>query len=200
MAPPVPGSSHGPGPAPPGVVGQRVAVQVLADVAPARAWDLLQDLSLPPNYVPGIARTEIMSGLTRGVGAHRRVYEENGSFLEETVIEWREGEGFVIRLHRGDRPMAPFTRSEFCYGLHPRGDDQTLIELAIIFAMPWGALGGKLGDWFIRPVMEKRLVQVAAGMKHFYETGTAAGDNDRKRLANSVQALPVVGASRVGRP
>jgi hypothetical protein len=177
-----------------------VGVQVIADIDPARAWRLLQDLSLPHNYVPGIARTEIMSELTRGVGAHRRVYEEKGGFLEETVIEWREGEGFVIRLHRGDKPMAPFTRAEFCYALHPHGGDQTLIELAIVFGMPWGTPGEKLGDWFIRPVMEKRLVQIAAGMKHFYETGMAAGDEDRKRFTPSVQALPGIGKTRAGRP
>ena len=197
MAPPVPlrPRDRGLRSAPSGVGGQRVAVQVMADIPPARAWRLLQDLSLPHNYVPGITRTEIISELTCGVGAHRRVYEESGDFLEETVIEWREGEGFVIRLHRGDKPLAPFTRAEFCYGLHPGGSDRTLIELAIIFKMPWGALGEKLGGWFIRPVMEKRLVQIAAGMKHFYETGRAAGDEDRKRLAISVQSLPVTGTS-----
>lgn len=199
MARPVPRSPRGSRDAAPGVGGQRVAVQVMAEIPPASAWRLLQDLSLPHNYVPGIERTEIMSGLTRGVGAHRRVYEAGGGYLEETVIEWREGEGFVIRLHRGDRPMAPFTRAEFCYGLHPGGVDRTLIELAIVFGMPWGAPGAKLGDWFIRPVMAKRLVQIAAGMKHFYETGRAASDEDRRRLADSVTALPAVGAPPAGR-
>lgn len=197
MAPPVPRRSRDRGlrADPPGVGGQRVAVQVMADIPRARAWRLLQDLSLPHNYVPGIARTEIISELTCGVGAHRRVYEESGDFLEETVIEWREGEGFVIRLHRGEKPLAPFTRAEFCYDLRPGGGDRTLIELAIIFGMPWGAPGERLGDWFIRPVMEKRLVQIAAGMKHFYETGRAAGDEDRKRLAASVRALPAAGTA-----
>ena len=198
----MPRSSRDPSlrPAAPGVGGQRVAVQFVADIPPAPAWSLLQDLSLPHNYVPGITRTEIMSGSTRGVGAHRRVYGQRGDFLEETVIEWREGEGFVIRLHRGDKPMAPFTRAEFCYSLRPCDGDQTLVELAIVFQMPGGTLGEKLGAWFIRPAMEKRLVQVAAGMKHFYETGKAAADQDRKRLAGSVQALPVVGTPRAGRP
>ena len=190
----------GPRPAPPGVGGQRVAVQFVADLPPARAWSLLQDLSLPHNYVPGITRTEIMSGSTRGVGAHRRVYGKRGDFLEETVIDWREGEGFVIRLHRGYKPMAPFVRAEFCYSLRPCNGDRTLVELAIVFQMPGGALGDKLGAWFIRPAMAKRLVQVAAGMKHFSETREAAGNEDRKRLAGSVQALPAVATPRGGRP
>ena len=52
--------------------------------------------------------------------------------------------------------------------------------------MPWGKFGEKLGDWFITPVLEDTLVQVAAGLKSFYETGQPATDEDRERLAGNV--------------
>jgi hypothetical protein len=38
--------------------------------------------------------------------------------------------------------------------------------------------------------MRKQLVQVAAGMKHFYEAGTPASDEDRKALAGEVKIHP----------
>ena len=106
------------------------------------------------------------------------------------AIEWREGEGFVIKLHDGDSPMAPFQRAEFNYQLSPAGPDATLIALSLTFEMPWGGFGETLGEWFILPMMEKNLVQVAAGMKHFYETGTPATDEDRERLAGAVEIAP----------
>ncbi|MEP1469563.1 MAG: SRPBCC family protein [Halieaceae bacterium] len=168
----------------------RASVAVTAALPKADAWTLLRDFSLAHNYVPGITRTEIVSDSGQGVGAHRRVYDEEGDFLEETIIEWRDGAGFVIRLHDGDAPMAPFQRAEFVYALAEADAATTRIELALIFEMPWGWLGDTLAEWIIVPLMEDNLVQVAAGMKVFYETGLAATDEDRQREAAAVQVLP----------
>lgn len=166
---------------------QRAEVQVEARLGTGAAWTLLQDFSLAHNYVPGLTRTEIVSAVRTGPGAHRRVYEADGDYLEETITEWREGEGFVIRLHRGDEPMAPFEQVSFSYGLAPAADDRTLITLALDFEMPWGRFGELIGQWIILPLMEDNLVEVAAGMKSFYETGRPATDADRERLAPLVR-------------
>ena len=168
---------------------QQVAVSVVADLPVDRAWTLLSDFSLPHNYVPNIVRTEIMTTRTSGAGAHRRVYSDEESYLEETIIEWREGEGFVIKLHDGDKPMMPFQRAEFSYAIGSAQSDKTRIDLAMVIEMPWGRLGETLGEWVILPVMEDKLVQVAAGMKYFYETGNPATDDDRERLAQEVEVL-----------
>lgn len=168
----------------------RASVAVTAALPKADAWTLLSDFSLAHNYVPGITRTEIVSAAQQGVGAHRRVYDEQGDFLEETIIDWREGAGFIIRLHDGETPLAPFQRAEFVYALAENGAATTDIELALIFEMPWGWLGDTVAEWIIVPLMEDNLVQVAAGMKVFYETGLPATDENRQREAAAVQVLP----------
>lgn len=168
---------------------QQAAVTVLADLPLTQAWQQLQDLSLAHNYVPGLTRTEIVSDQRQGVGAHRRVYT-GSKYLEETVIDWREGAGFTIKLHKGEKPMAPFRRAEFVYALSEGGDEQTRIDLALRFQLPLGGVGRWLGKKAILPVMVKQLTQVAAGMKHFYETGQPATDEDRARLAGAVQLPP----------
>ena len=169
----------------PGVQAQ-AQVQVQVDRQVAAAWALLRDFSLAHNYVPGLIRTEIMSAVSDGVGAHRRVYDDDGDYLEETITAWEEGRGFTIRLHDGDAPMAPFEQVFFDYRLDAADGDRTEISLALRFAMPWGGLGTWLGDTIIRPAMESELVQVAAGMKAFYETRRPASDADRERLAPQV--------------
>ena len=165
---------------------QQARVQVQADLPVAAAWALLGDFSLAHNYVPGLTRTEIVSDATRGVGAHRRVYDADGDYLEETITEWHEGRGFTIRLHEGDAPMAPFEQVFFDYRLDAAAGDRTDITLSLRFAMPWGDVGAWLGRAFIRPALEAELVRVAAGMKAFYETRLPAGDADRERLAQQV--------------
>ena len=173
-----------------GAENHRASVEVTAALPRADAWAVLSDFSLAHNYVPDLVRTEIVSSKQRGIGAHRRVYDEEGGYLEETIVEWIEGEGFVIRLHDGEEPLTPFRHIEFIYALADSGSAATRIELALVFDMPWGWLGDYLAQWFIVPMMEDNLVQVAAGMKYFYETGNRATDEDRQREAAAVQVLP----------
>jgi hypothetical protein len=167
----------------------RATVQVDADLPHAQAWALLQDFSLAHNYVPDLSRTEIVSSTSRGVGAHRRVYDADGDYLEETITAWREGQGFTLNLHQGEEPMAPFEQIEFIYTVAPGARNSTQIQLELAFRMPWGWLGDALAEWIILPIMEESLVQVAAGMKYFYETGVPATDEDRENGAAAVQLI-----------
>ena len=106
-------------------------VQVRADVPVDAAWTLLSDFSLAHNYVPGLSRTEIVSAQTQGVGTHRRVYDADGDYIEETITEWHEGRGFTIRLHEGDAPMTPFEQVLFDYRLDPAAGDATAEEIPV---------------------------------------------------------------------
>ncbi|MFV0278815.1 MAG: SRPBCC family protein, partial [Parahaliea sp.] len=85
-----------------------VAVSTMVDVPHTRAWQLLRDLSAPHRYVPGLSATEFITAEHEGVGASRKVYQRGSDYLQETVIAWDEGHGFVLRLHRGGEAMKPF--------------------------------------------------------------------------------------------
>ncbi len=168
---------------------QQASVSVLVDVPLGAAWDKLQDFSLAHNYVPKLTRTEIVSELRSGLGAHRRVYS-GSQYIEETIVKWTDGQGFTIKLHKGAKPMPPFRLAEFVYKLSEHSSGQTRVDLTLQFVMPWGGIGKLLGTLMILPVMRKQLSQVAAGMKYFYETGNPATDADRKRLAGMVETVP----------
>tara|TARA_R110002110_G_C13470513_1_gene720817 strand:- start:54111 stop:54707 length:597 start_codon:yes stop_codon:yes gene_type:complete len=169
---------------------QEVTVTVPIAVTPAEAWTKLSDFSLAHNYVPGLSDTRIMSERREGVGAHRRVYDEDGGFLEETIIAWLPQQGFTLKLHDGEEPMFPFERAEFRYAISADDDNNTLMQLSLLFEMPLGTVGFRLGDWFVRPVIEDQLVQVAAGIKYFYETGAPANDGTRAENAGAVLVTP----------
>lgn len=169
---------------------QYVEVSVTAEVPVAAAWNYLQDFSVAHNYVPKLSRTQVMSEALSGVGAHRRVYDLKGGYLEESIIAWHEGHGFTIKLHNEDKPLAPFKRAEFSYQLSAIAEPSTVITLRMTIEMPMGFVGSKLAKWIILPVMEKNLVQVAAGIKHYYETGLPASDEIRGKLAGAVSVSP----------
>jgi len=171
----------------------QVAVSTEVMVSPLHAWQKMQDFSVADKYVPGLTRTEIVTPQQNGIGASRRVYSSETEYLEETIIAWDEGQGFTIRLHRGAEPMSPFNRSEFRYHMQSMDNGNTRVTLGILLLMPLGSVGEWLGNMLARPALEDELTLVAAGLKHYYETGQPATDADRERLAGSVSVLPASG-------
>ncbi|MBA6413262.1 SRPBCC family protein [Parahaliea sp. F7430] len=168
----------------------QVSVRTEVAVSPLHAWQRMQDFSAADRYVPKLKRTEIITPQQNGLGASRRVYSDDGDYLEETIIGWDEGQGFTLRLHRGDKPMAPLKRSEFRYEMAPMSNGNTQIKLSILLLMPMGSLGEWLGNWLVRPSMEQELTRIAAGLKHYYETGQRVTEADWERLAVAVEVLP----------
>ena len=139
-------------------------------LSPSRVWSKLQDLSLAHHYVPGVEAVEILTPQQEGMGASRRIFQENGQTLDETVVEWEEGRGFVIRLHVGDEgPPPPFDEAKFRYWIESGDDSETRISLTIAYA----PMGGLLGEWLdvglLNAEMNRRMQALAASMRSYYE-------------------------------
>ena len=151
-------------------MNHEVKAQVVIDLPREAAWEKLRDISLAHNYVPGIVNTEIVSDIVEGVGASRYVYRNGSSYIQETVTEWQDLEGFRIRLHKGDAPAPPFREAYFRYHLADQGTDKTLFTASMQFDLPWGGLGRLLGT-LLTGVVQKTIADVACSMKLYYETG-----------------------------
>jgi hypothetical protein len=149
---------------------ETVTAEILIDIPLDQAWEKLKDISLAHNYVPGIVKTSIVSEQREGIGASRYVYRSEKSYIQETVEEWQEGTGFLIRLHKGDKPAPPFQNAWFRYALADNGSGQTLFTASLIYKMPWGRLGDWLGSKMANFV-QKTIADVALAMKLYYETG-----------------------------
>ncbi|MEE4146191.1 MAG: SRPBCC family protein [Halieaceae bacterium] len=162
---------------------RKVSSQRVLDMPRDRAWEKLRDISLAHNYVPGIVKTEIVSEQREGVGASRYVYRNAKSYIQETVVAWDEGRGFLIRLHRGDGPAPPFRNAWFRYELADEGVDKTLFTASLEYQLPWGALGAWL-EKRMEKLVQSTIDDVAVSMQLFYETGkptTAAALKALKR-------------------
>lgn len=134
------------------------------------AWGNLQDLTLAHHYVPGIIKTEITTEQKTGVGASRRVYQSTDTYLNETVIEWNQGNGFLLHLFKdnGDAPF-PFKYAEFRYQLDDSSNGTTQIKTSLSFQMA----GGCLGYWvsvLLAGEFQKRTDEVADNLKIYYES------------------------------
>ncbi len=150
------------------------------------AWARLSDFSLAVNYVPGLTDLKINTEQTSGVGASRTVYTGGKLALDETIIEWREGEGFSIRLHRGDDgPIPPMTEAYFDYGLELEGG-KVYLHNRMRYRVGLGWLG-RLLDWLaINRVVKSALRDTTIAQKLFYESGEKV---DKDTLAAAKKSL-----------
>jgi hypothetical protein len=140
---------------------------VLLNLTPQAAWAKLRDLSLAPHYVPGLTGCRFHPGATQGVGASRRVLRKGGQYLDESVVQWREGTGFVLRLHKGDNDSPfPFREASFSYALQPEGN-----VTRITLQMSYSLRGGRLFERLLAKAFNKVVRQIAENLKAYYETG-----------------------------
>lgn len=166
-----------------------VSARVVINMPREQVWRQLQDLSLPHNYVPGVLRCEITSEQRSGLGASRRVFQSLGRNMDETVVEWNEGYGFVLRLHSGDADApAPFKRAVFRYRLDDAGHQQTAFTATLAFDMRWGRVGQYLYSRLLQRVFRSVVRDVAISMKGFYESGEAVTPPLLKQLRSSASA------------
>ena len=87
---------------------------------PSDCWEKLSDLSLAHHYVPGVKEIEWVSAGRTGIGATRIAHSSAGA-MYETVVEWDEGSGFLLRLHRNHKPPRPMKEATFRYAIEPDG-------------------------------------------------------------------------------
>lgn len=152
---------------------------VLLNLSQTDAWTKLRDLSLAPQYVPGLTGGQLHPGPREGLGASRRVFRKGGQWLDESVVQWRDGEGFVLMLHKGNAGAPfPFRQATFEYRLQAQGD-----ATQITTRMHYSLRGGRIVEALLGKAFIKVVQQIAENLKVHYETGqTQNGDLAQGRI------------------
>lgn len=151
----------------------QVDARVTIDMPLHEVWDMLRDLSLAAHYVPGLVKLEMSTAQHEGVGTSRRVYQSENRYIDETVEEWLDGEGFLLRLHHGDKPAMPFKQAWFRYHIEPKDSERTDFTASLIYELPLGLLGRLADKLLLRRIMRGVIRDVALAMKLYYESGEA---------------------------
>ena len=148
------------------------SAEVVLDMSRAQVWERLRDLTKGHYYVPGLKDCRMTTTQMEGVGASRRVYTTSGMEMDETVIEWQEGKGLVLRLHDGDGPPPPiFTEARFHYIFEDLPGGKTLFRPTMTYSLKFGALGRLLDKLMLNMIISSNMKKVGLGLKQFYETG-----------------------------
>ena len=158
----------------------------------AQAWEKLRDMTLADNYVPGVKAVRMDTAQREGVGASRTVFMENGTEMQETVEEWTDGHGFLIRLHKGDKVAMPiFKRFYFRYRIddakNEDGSEGTVFLPAMIYETRFGPIGALLG-LAIHKAFLGAVHDIGLAMREYYMTGNKVTPERLKQLKEEENA------------
>lgn len=157
-----------------------ISYKVSIDLPREKSWEIMQDITAPHKYVPGLLKTEMHTEQTSGVGASRRVFKKMMA-LDETVTHWNEGYGFKIRLHDGPKSK-PFPGAFFEYAIADGTNDTTVFTATMGYQFPLGPIGAVINKLLIEPFVKLEIRDVALAVKHYYETGKTPTKADLKAL------------------
>ena len=144
------------------------------DLATDACWARLRELERAKHYVPGVTDVSFATDAREGLGTTRIAHGSAGD-MHETVVEWDEGRGFTLVLHRGERPPWPFREARFRYAIAPdEGARGTRIRLAMTVRFPLGVAGRAL-EPFARPALARNLRELAARVARHWETDAPLG-------------------------
>jgi hypothetical protein len=147
------------------------SAEIVVDLPRAQVWERLRDLGKAHHYVPGLTDTRFTTEQREGVGTSRKVYQKGMAPMDETVVEWRDGYGFLLRLHNGDKAPLIFQEAYFSYAIEEAGPAATIFRPSMTYTLRWGALGRLLDRLFFQRASGKMLQTLARSFKQYYETG-----------------------------
>ena len=134
-------------------------------------WQRFLDLTRAKDYVPGLTDTVITTERKQGVGASRVVSHSQFGDMDETVVQWDEGVGMTIRLHKGDKPATPFKEAHFRYEFRDATEPgRCEIHCSMTYTLPGGPIGRLVDALLLRRVFSRNVVDTAVCLAENYRT------------------------------
>ena len=157
----------------------RLQARVFINQPVALLWEKMSDLSQLQNYVDYVFDSEVTTSQKKGKGVQRKVYLDKKQMVDEEVIEWDSGQGFVLKLMKPSF-FLPFHDMETRYHIEPDDEKGQQTDLAITLTVR--PRFGLLGRWVLEPLMTNRIQDqldtLADGMKYYFETGLPVTGNE----------------------
>ena len=136
------------------------SVEVPFEGSAAAMWRTLADFGNIYKFHPLVAKTELRSQQTCGLGAVRHCWHRAGSEITETVVDWKDGEGFAVTYSDHKLPIKPDSTAGVW--IIKRGETK-LLRMEMNYVMKWGLLGVILGDTLMNLVARRELRKVIEG-------------------------------------
>jgi len=132
----------------------------------AVVWGILGDFSGVATWAPPLRNSAPVGDVEAGAGAYRVMRHFWGFRLEETVVEWDEGNGF-----RFDVVKVPFPLRDVRESWHlADGEGQVQVTTRVEYDMYLGPLGGAVDSILVSRLVRREMREGLKGLKRYAET------------------------------
>ncbi len=144
-----------------------------------QAWDVLRDFNNVYTWAPGVEESYGLTVKDKQVGAGRHCKLDGFGEIDEYVIQWDEGTGFVYDVS----PLGPLTNALSRWKLVDNGPTTSLI-VELNYDIRFGLIGKIMHKLIMRKKLEESLPDTLNALKKRIETGELYRPYNEK-LANA---------------
>jgi hypothetical protein len=131
-----------------------------------KAWDVLSDFNNVYTWAPGVEESYGLTDLNQQVGAGRHCKLDGFGEIDEYVIEWNEGSGFVYDV----TPLGPLTNAISRWSLESHGQTTKLV-VDFNYDIRFGIIGRIMHKLVMRKKLENSLPDTLISLKKRIESG-----------------------------
>ncbi len=148
---------------------ETVSNQIIIDASPTRVWGAAADLAGVHKYWGMVKASRLSSEKATGLRASRICEMLDGSSMEETIIQWDQGDSYALDTHTIGTNDGPFKTAIGRFAFHPEGSG-TRFALDLDFELKSGR-EAELSDRSAE--LDMACISFVSGLKTHVETGHA---------------------------
>jgi len=149
------------------------STQIRINATTEKVWEVLADFGGIYRWNPGVRHSYSTSESNQGLLAARRCELLKGNdYLDERILEWRDGESFKVDIYETNLPIH---RNVIEFSIEADGFG-TIVTVAPDYALKYGLLGRLMNQIVVRRQFKKGMEDLLAGLKYHIETGELVGD------------------------
>jgi hypothetical protein len=149
------------------LVTARFSTDIQIDAPKDDVWGALADIGSIYRWNPGVVESHATTAAETGLGACRYCDLGGKNYLDEEVVEWREGERLTMRVTGTN---LPFKSVDIRFSLRAQ-ENGTLVTVSPVYELKYGVLGKLLDRVYVGRTYEQGMNDLLAGLKKYVETG-----------------------------
>ena len=133
-----------------------------------KIWNVISNFGNIDRYHPEVAKSELQSEITHGLGAVRKCVFNNGGSSIEKVIQWIDGSTLTVELSEMSMPLK--SASGFT-SLKAIDDRTTQVTIGMNYIFKYGLFGAFIGHFIMKPMMLKMFGKAAKSIEYYIVNG-----------------------------
>lgn len=129
-----------------------------------KLWQVISDLKSVEKFHPGVKKSYLTNTLEKGLGAARICELYPSGKIIETVTEWKEGDGYLLKIEPIEK-APPVKNFKGRFDLTKIDNEKTQVSVSISYDVKLGAIGILLNKLVIQSKIEASIDGLLSGLK-----------------------------------